>query len=303
LVSLTMQGNSFEGSNKTTRDSNDSRPIIVSAFTLCSLLAIAIGWQIRDEYYLSAESGVGYFLGIAGGVFMLMLLLYPLRKRLYPSNSFLLSIKNWFKLHMALGIIGPICILYHCNFGLGSTNSNVALASMLLMVSSGLVGRFIYRRIHFGLYGEKITLQELQRELVESKELLAEGQDNRTIFDQSTLAKIKKIETQALRQKGLLRNFTSMLTNGIATRWEHFRIRKELKLNLKNRAQIGGPELAAQNIEHLNTALRLYFSTLRKIAGLSFYERLFSMWHMLHLPIFFMLIATGLIHVYAVHAY
>lgn len=50
---------------------------------------------------------------------------------------------------------------------------------------------------------------------------------------------------------------------------------------------------------HLDT----YLTTVRKISEVSFYERLFSLWHILHLPIFFMLIITGFIHVYAVHAY
>ena len=66
---------------------------------------------------------------------MLLLLIYPLRKRFQHSSIFIFSTKNWFKLHMVLGVFGPLLILYHSNFSLGSTNSNVALGSMLLMVT------------------------------------------------------------------------------------------------------------------------------------------------------------------------
>ena len=43
--------------------------------------AIALGWLTREYGWINPEHGVGYWLGIAGGSLMLILLLYPLRKR------------------------------------------------------------------------------------------------------------------------------------------------------------------------------------------------------------------------------
>ena len=42
---------------------------------------------------------------------------------------------------------------------------------------------------------------------------------------------------------------------------------------------------------------------IRKIAEFHFYERLFSIWHLLHFPLFLMLVVSGIVHVIAVHAY
>jgi hypothetical protein len=42
---------------------------------------------------------------------------------------------------------------------------------------------------------------------------------------------------------------------------------------------------------------------LRQILELHFYERMFAIWHLLHMPLFIMMVVTGIIHVYAVHAY
>ena len=56
-------------------------------------------------------------------------------------------------------------VLFHSNFQLGSTNSSIALVSMLLVAGSGLIGRYIYTNIHHGLYGKRITLNELKHEL------------------------------------------------------------------------------------------------------------------------------------------
>mgnify|MGYP003349643069 CR=1 FL=1 len=62
---------------------------------------------------------------------------------------------------MFLGVAGPIAILYHCTYRMGATNSNVALWSMIIVSSSGLVGRYLYSRIHFGLYGSRANLDEI----------------------------------------------------------------------------------------------------------------------------------------------
>ncbi|HET8709864.1 MAG TPA: hypothetical protein VFM32_00705, partial [Spongiibacteraceae bacterium] len=113
------------------------------SFAVAVLAALVYGWQHRDEYYLTAEHGIGYALGIIGGSMMLLLLLYPLRKRLSFMGRWL-PLRHWFRTHMILGVIGPLCILYHCNFHLGAANSNIALLCMGLMVGSGLIGRYIY---------------------------------------------------------------------------------------------------------------------------------------------------------------
>ena len=135
---------------------------IFTPLWLCIIvLAIAWGWSIREEGYLSAEDGFGYWLGITGGVMMLMLLTYSLRKRWKLLRRFL-TIKSWFQFHMVLGILGPLLILFHSNFHLGSLNSTVALVCMLLVSGSGLIGRYLYGNIHYGLYGEKIKLKQIQ---------------------------------------------------------------------------------------------------------------------------------------------
>ena len=115
-------------------------------------LAIIIGYNGRDSRRLFAEDGLGYALGIIGSLLILTLLFYPVRKR-FRFLKVLGNVKNWFRVHMMLGVIGPIAVLYHSNFQLGSINSTAAMLSMLLVAGSGLIGRFLYGKIHKGLYG------------------------------------------------------------------------------------------------------------------------------------------------------
>ena len=46
-----------------------------------------------------------------------------------------------------------------------------------------------------------------------------------------------------------------------------------------------------------------YTLALRRAAAFKLYERLFSLWHILHLPLFIMMIITATIHIFAVHMY
>jgi hypothetical protein len=281
-------------------------PPLVTFFTLSVILALYFGWTIRHEYLLTAESGLGYALGIIGGSMMLLLLIYPLRKRFYHSAVFIFSTKNWFKLHMMLGVVGPLLILYHANFSLGSTNSNVALASMLLMVTSGLIGRYIYGKIHYGLYGKKVQLQELANHQLLARKLLDDDrQDEIVCISEALINRLHSIERSLVRRKGLLGNLFSIVTLGLSTRFSYWilvrRLRKD-QLNNKRYMRLSRAE-RRQYFDPVRIHIANYLSTVRKISALIFYERLFSLWHMLHLPIFFMLIVTGFVHVYAVHAY
>src|SRR6267142_675787 len=132
-------------------------------------LVLIIGSQLPVAHYMSPKSGLGYAIGIVGGSLILSQLLYAVRKRV-RSLSFLGSVPKWFQTHMILGVVGPVCILLHCGFSLGATNSNIALFSMLTVSGSGIFGRYFYSKIHNVLYGRKATLSELQERAQDLRE-------------------------------------------------------------------------------------------------------------------------------------
>ena len=272
--------------------------------TIFSLMVLALlyaGWFNREETMLTAESGAGYALGIIGGVLMLLLLLYPLRKKIRGLQR-LGPVKYWFRTHMIFGVIGPVCVIFHANYHLGSLNSNVALFCMLLVASSGLVGRYFYKKIHFGLYGGKATLKELgQATQISRGELSTAVQLNTRLQ-----AMLQKIEQAALlKQKGILSSALHVVSFAVLSRSYHFRLRRIMKRALQREAkrQNWQRRELRRHYRELRHQLKSYLAVTRKVAELSFYERLFSLWHVLHLPLFLMMIISGVIHVYAVHAY
>jgi len=259
------------------------------------------GWLDRNDLSRTAESGIGYALGIIGGVLMLLLLLYPLRKRARFMQR-LGPVKWWFRSHMILGIVGPMCILFHCSFHLGALNSNVSLLCMTLVATSGLVGRYLYNKIHYGLYGRKATLQELLQDSSFFKGQLAAA----LTFAPRHRETLQAVEKGALSgQRSLLSSVPHIVLFNFQSYWIGFSLRRLLKRVLLNEMQkLGGNRHEIQ--EKLNEQRRQlseYMATLRKINQLAFYERLFSLWHVLHFPLFLMLVISGIVHVIAVHLY
>jgi len=258
---------------------------------------LVAGWEVRDERYLNPESGLGYALGIAGGTLMLFLLGYPLRKRLRWMAG-LGSVRHWFRMHMVFGVLGPVLVLYHCNFQPGSLNSNVALFSMLTVALSGLAGRFIYGRIHIGLYGRRASLAELSVDSRESGRRLGTALE----FAPRVRALLKRHEQLALsRQSGLLATVGRTMRLAVQTR----HVRRQANRELARAARPmdwTGPE-RRRRLARLRAHIARHLGLVRKVARFSMYERLFALWHVLHLPLFVMLVITATVHVWAVHAY
>lgn len=273
----------------------------VVLFTIVVGAALYYGWQSKVEQHLTAESGLGYLLGIVGGGLMLLLLLYPLRKR-FRFMRLLGATKHWFRIHMLLGVVGPILILFHANFGLGSLNSNIALISMLLVAGSGLVGRYFYSKIHYGLYGRKMNLAEL-REITEDS-----GSRLGSVLSSSPELKerLHKYEQSVLKPPStFLHSVARVVFMGIRVRLARAAVWRILKRGLKSQAAQAGWSRAERR-RHAKEArqyLSVYFATARKVVGFNLYERLFALWHVLHVPLFIILVITSVMHVLAVHMY
>ena len=265
---------------------------------VCALVGTA--WLASRYGGYTAGSGVGYYLGVAGGVALLVVFLYPLRKRMRFMQSWGAT-KGWFALHMACGIGAPFLILAHCSFKVGSINAGVALASMLLVAASGIVGRFIYTRIHHGLYGTRLTLAQLQAAVGVD----AGNVSSRLLIAPQVQQQLTAFQAAVEQPKGLVLGAWQFLTLGSRARWLLRRCTKEFARTYRAQAQANGWD-AARQTRDLAAAKALIGSRLagvQRLAQFKGYERLFSLWHVLHVPLVWMLVLSAIAHVIAVHAY
>lgn len=259
----------------------------------------ALAWFVATERPYKAGDAIGYNMGLVGGSMMLLLLVYSLRKRLgFMSKAG--PVRHYFAFHMFLGVVGPILVIFHTTFKVGALNSRIALYSMLLVAGSGLVGRFVYRHIHQGLYGRQTSLAEAEQLLNESAEsvqsilsLAPDIEKKLEDFRAYSVLKLKDIWARSWRFMTL-----RMRGHGLARA-----VRKEAwhSLELAGREKNWShDELAAQQ-KLAGERIDGYVEAVCSAATYATWVRLFALWHVVHVPFLYLLIITGIVHVVAVN--
>jgi hypothetical protein len=281
-------------------DKTTNIPVLLFFLAVSGILYM--GWEIRDEKYLTAKAGLGYWLGIIGSVMMLLLLLYPARKKFRCMHN-LGTTKRWFQIHWIMGIMGPLFILFHSNFYLGSFNSKVALFSTLLVAVSGLVGRYIYTKVHSDLYQRHDNFKNLRKQVEDNSNRLAPIFN----YDPSLRQHLQRYDeiVRMLNRHGFLHNLVYQVFLSVWTRWTHFRISRELRHTLKIMAQNEGWSRADKRRigREARRIIALHMTLVLEIAEFNFYERLFAMWHMFHFPLYILLVIVAVVHIVVVHMY
>jgi len=275
------------------------RVTLPRAFAAATLALLWFGYHFPTEQYLTPQAGIGYALGILGGSAMLLLLVYPLRKRV-RLLSFIGTTKRWFQAHMALGIIGPVLVLFHSNFSLGAVNSNVALLCMLVVSGSGLFGRYFYAHIHHGLHGRKASLRELKACADKLRWVTTNVE-----FLPDLVSRIDEEERRILERSERTLLLARPLVGAAGVLLARRRLRRYVARAVREADAMPGASPARR--DQLHGTARQYIddrlAAARRVVEFGAFERLFSLWHAFHLPLFVLLLVAGVVHVIAVHVY
>jgi len=231
---------------------------------------------------------------------MLLLLVYSARKRV-SWLRWMGGIPEWFQFHMTLGVVGPLLILFHSNFRLGATNSNVALVCMLVVAGSGVIGRYIYTRLHARMDGHEDTLEQLKAvgERLRS-------QTTSIQFLPGLLESIETIEQRVIRPpKNPVGRFLHLFTGGLRSAIARWQARREITRAIQYARR--QDKVIAVNAQRIALVAYRYadrrFEAGRRANEYQLYARIFSLWHVLHIPLFFMLLIAGIVHVVAINVY
>ena len=290
-----------------TKDNNlpKVRPVpVLSKDMFVYAVLVLLVWVAREISLLKlfkAGDDVGYWLGVAGAVLMLVLFIYPIRKH-FKFTSKWGSVKGWLIFHMMLGVGGPLLILVHSGFEYGSLNAGVALYSMIIVALSGVVGRFIYARVNRGLYGEIVSQQELKAraglEQESARSLLSFAPEV-----ERTLLEFAQQERAALPgwRTHLRRVFVLPVMQWVVY-WRCVRLLRVPSARLAERMKWDAQKVSERRrLAHKLT--RRYLNAEVRVAQFGAYEWMLSAWHIAHIPFVYLLVASTLVHIFAVHAY
>jgi hypothetical protein len=195
-----------------------------------------------------------------------------------------------------------LLILLHSTFHVGSLNAAVALYSMIIVALSGVVGRFIYSRVHKGLRGEEVSLKELKAHVSPEQEDVR----SRLAFAPVVEGRLRAFEQVELKAKaGWLTWFRQVFWLPVKQAYVYLQCVAELRAPIRRLAAHSkwSQEDLARRERHARKLVRRYLFAVVKVAHFTAYEKLFSLWHVAHIPFVYLLVFSSIVHVVAVHAY
>jgi len=232
---------------------------------------------------LKPSGALGHGLGIVGTLMMIVGVgVYMIRKR-YRKFFNIGYLKHWLEFHIFLCSVGPVLVLYHTAFKFGGIVS-VSFWSMVLVVLSGVVGRFIYLQIPRTIQGQEISINELNS----IKDKLAIKVRSVMSEDSSTLLEFERVSS-ADRYK----SFRLITAVGFFVR-DFFDIKRVMRL-LKMRIKLLG--IGKLERDELLKAAKSEIIIARRIALLRTSQKLFHWWHIFHLPFAIAMFVIMVIHV------
>ena len=283
--------------NNDLRTKTESRAVFVVTSLILAL--IGFGWMNWNTINFQAGGEFTYNSGLIGGIAMLVILLYAARKRMKILRK-AGNMEVWYYFHLLGGVLGPLIIVFHTGFTIKSINSGVALFTMITIVLSGLFGRYIYTRIGYSLHRKLLAIKESEKQLM----------DTLHSYDSPLSEKIeRRLSNFALSCLTGPRSILKLPMRLVATRGAatacYVKVSSDLSAMVKMIAKRDG--MSATEVKgRLNREkeqLREHINAVANIAHSHMFERVLVKWRILHIPLLYILVITGLFHVLAVHMY
>jgi len=221
----------------------------------------------HPHYNWFKSSGVyGQGLGIIGTLMILFgVTIYIARKR-YNFLSRYLRLKYLLEFHIFLCVLGPILILFHTAFKFGGIVS-IAFWSMVVVVLSGIIGRYIYIQIPRTIEGRELSLSEVKNMKIDLALFLNEKfKLSNHIIEMIISLTNEQVDTTKTTVSGL---------------------KKVLRLN----------KLPKTEIRTIIKMVKKEKALSGKIARLQTMQKLLKYWHVLHMPFALIMLVIVIIHV------
>ena len=236
----------------------------------------------HPDHDLFKPSGLlGHGLGIIGTFLILFGVFSYIARKRYNFLSRLGRLKYWLEFHIFLCVLGPIMILFHTAFKFGGIVS-ISFWSMVAVVASGVIGRFIYIQIPRTIEGKEMSLNEV-KEMQSNFDVIIKDRYQLDEASFNSIVESMNVENQA--RKG------NILTRIISKYFEdHKRVNVLRKMLKKNK-------VSRSNIVQVLQLVKNEISLDNKIERLQTMHNLFRYWHIAHLPFAVIMLIIMVIHV------
>ena len=223
----------------------------------------------------------GHGLGIVGTLLILIGVFSYIARKRYKFLARFGRLKYWLEFHIFLCTLGPIMVLFHTAFKFGGIVS-ISFWSMVAVVASGVIGRFIYIQIPRTIEGRELSLNEVK----EMKGNVGEILKGTYRLDERSYNTIMESIQVSGRAK------SDNLLSGIAGKYfEDQRTIRNIKYLLR------GNNLAPADVSKVTHLIRNEISLNNRIERLHTMQKLFKYWHVAHLPFAVIMLIIMVVHV------
>ena len=234
-----------------------------------------------DVHSLLRPSGIiGNLLGITGLSLMVIMHGYSLRKRI-PFMKHLGSLKTWLEFHIFCGFFGHVLITLHTSFKFNALVS-VAYWSMLIVVASGFIGRYLYVMIPRSIRGRELSDGELSERASTLK-----GQVVDSGLSDEVVARIHAFESQVIPRTEAEASWSGLLFGELEAKVRFLHLRRFARRHSDDR------QLVDQTLATIVERAAL----LRRIAYLKKTKKLFDLWRVYHKPLAILMALIVVLHV------
>ena len=144
---------------------NLERLIVTSIFALLVFAWLGFLLHVSPDF---AGSGMGAVFGISGGVLMLLPLAYLVVKRVpffKERATRYVSLQTWMSVHLYTGILGALLALIHTGHKYNSPLGIALTATMMLVIVSGFVLRYLIPFVNVDIKDKLLLLQTARGDL------------------------------------------------------------------------------------------------------------------------------------------
>lgn len=273
----------------------------VAALIVTTVTAVAVVSYCWDYYRLPWEArfdaplhrrlrssgSIGHLYGNVGLGLILGNLLYLIRRRLV-SITWLGSMRAWMSWHVFSGIVGPAFILLHSAFTLRTWPAMISSAALVIVVGTGIFGRYLYQLVPRLANGRQAAAEELagdvDRATMALRDLEPGGSDAAELVD-------RRVDAEVTAARGPTRSGFGAIVRALRVLW---RLRT-LRVDAGAAAQrVGASPSDAREIGRAAAAIGRSIVRLELIDVLA---RAATSWRGLHRNLVLVMLLTASLHV------
>ena len=252
----------------------------LALLAMCAISALYAAVLYFTRAIPAAGELFGHTLGIIGFVLMLLTeTLYSLRKRSRSAQWG--KTAAWLKAHIFMGLVGPFMVFLHTAWKLNGIAGAATLLT-LIVVLSGVIGRYIYTAVPRTADGAEVEAAELEARIAAADERI-----------KAWIAARPQLAAVLAQHLTPLPDNAEIGPMAILGRWM---IEWEARRAWQRERRQADTEIRAQ-FKEIETMIRRKETLRRQVASLAMARRMLSVWHAVHIPIGMALFTAAFIHI------